>query len=205
MSVADSLPDLRDLQRGDENAWTDAFHFLWPCAYHAALNARGGTTPEEAEDLAIEAMRQLVGCIDTVKTAEGLKALLVVITRRRAISLVRSENAVKRPRVAVHLDALPGREAEQIVNREDTTGPRTEAEAAELLALLNKALNGLDVTARELILAQAVEGLTNRELSERFNLPQGTVSVKIMRGLQCLRLRLKETPGLLKELEAFLR
>jgi RNA polymerase sigma factor (sigma-70 family) len=199
------MPDLRDLQRGDERAWTRAFESLWRLACHAVLGSGAGLDQDESEDAAIEALTKLVSRIDTVTSADGLKALLVTIARRHAISLARRKAAAKRPEVAVHLDALPDHEAEHVLNRQGRGDARGETDAAELLALLHEALKGVDATTRELLLAQTVDGLTTRELAERFNLPPGTVSVKIMRGLQRIRQRLKESPGLMKELEAFLR
>ncbi len=203
--MSDPNPDLQALKQGDEGAWWQAFHTHWRFAYHAALNARAGTTHEEAEDLGMEAFHDLIECIETVKTADGLKPLLVVIAQRRAFSLVRFEAAVKRPKIAVHLDALPAHEADQILNREMADDPRAATEAAELLAVLHEALQCVDATTRELLVGQAVEGLTTQELSLRFDLPAGTVSTKLARGLRSVRASLKRSPKLLKELREFLR
>lgn len=203
--MPDANPDLRALKQGDERAWDQAFQTLWRFAYYAALVPQADLTPDEAEDIAIDALAKLVPRIGTVATTEQLKALVVTIAQRQAISLARRKSAAKRPEIAVHLSALAEPEREQILNRGIPDNPLSETDSAELLALLHQTLSEVDATTRGLFLAHHTEGLTFGELSRKFNLPLGTVSVKMARGLQRIRLRLKESPALLKELAAFLR
>jgi RNA polymerase sigma factor (sigma-70 family) len=203
--MLDSNLDLQELRRGDDGAWTQAFETLWGFAYHAALNPQAALTPDEAEDVAVDALAKLVPRIGNVASWEHVKALVVTIAHRQAVSLARRKSAAKRPDVAVHLDALPDGVSESLLNRELPDNPFTELQAAELLALLQQALGSLDATTRHLLTGHHLEGLTFRELSQKLNLPPGTVSVKIARGLERIRLRLRETPRLLKELQAFLR
>ena len=198
-------PDLQELKRGEQHAWTGAFCHLWPVAYHAALASSAGLTPDEAEDVAIEALTQLVACIDSVTSESGLKALTATISRRQAISLARRKSAAKRPEIGVHLDTLTEREGEQLLPRQTRDGSLTETDLAELLQLLQHTLATEDETTRQLLMAHHLDGLTIRELSGKTGLPAGTVSTKLARGLQSLRAGLQRSPKLLNELQSFLR
>ncbi len=203
--MSDTIPDLQALQQGDERAWTQAFHALWPCAYHAALAAGAGLTPDEAEDVAIEALTQLVACIASVTSEGGLKALTATISRRQAISLARRKSAAKRPEIGLHLDAPTESEKEPPLPDQTRDGALSESDAAELLQLLHQTLAAEDETTRQLLIAHHLDGLTIRELSGKTGLPAGTVSTRLARGLQSVRVNLQRSPRLLKELRAFLR
>lgn len=198
-------PDLQKLKRGEQHAWTDAFYHLWPIAYHAALASSAGLTPDEAEDVAIEALTQLVAGIDSVTTEAGLKALTAVISRRQAISLARRKAAAKRPEIGVHLDALTECEGERILHPQSQDGAFSESDATELLQILHRSLLAEDAATRELLVAHHLDGMTIRELSGKTGLPAGTVSTKLARGLQRIRANLQRSPRLLKELREFLR
>lgn len=203
--MSDTLPDLQELKRGEQYAWTQAFHCFWPVAYHAALASSAGLTPEEAEDVAIEALTQLVACIDSVTSESGLKALTATISRRLTISLARRKSAAKRPEIGVHLDAMTEGEGEHLLPRQTRDGSLTESDLAELLQLLHRTLSTEDETTRQLLLSHHLDGLTIRELSEKTGLPSGTVSTKLARGLHSIRANLQRSPRLLKELREFLR
>jgi RNA polymerase sigma factor (sigma-70 family) len=203
--MCENIPHLQELKNGDERAWTEAFQTLWRFAYHAALNPQAALTPDEAEDVAIDSLAKLIPRIGTVTTEEQLKALLVTIAHRQAISLARRKSAAKRPEIAVHLDALPDGGRDAVLDRVLPNNPFDETEAAGLLTLLHEALAGVDTVTRQLLAGHHMEGFTFRELSQKFSLPPGTVSVKLARGLQRIRQSLKQAPHLLKELEAFLR
>ena len=203
--MPDTVADLAALKQGDERAWRQAFEALWGCAMHAALRAPAGLAADEAEDVAMEAFTQLVPHIGAVSTPGQLKALLVTIAHRQAISLARRKSAAKRPDIAVHLESLPDGQGEALLNRGLRENPFSEVEAAELLDLLHQSLAETDPATRQLLAGQHFEGLTINELSRRTGLPAGTVSVKLARGLRRIRARLEESPRLLKELRAFLR
>lgn len=203
--MRDPVSDLQALKSGDEQAWTQAFHTLWRFAYHAALSPRAGLDPDEAEDVAMEAITKLVPRVGTVADLDELQALLVTIAHRQAISRARRKSAAKRPQFAVHLDALPEPEGEQLLDRGPPDCALSETDIAELLALLHRALSSVDATTRQLLMGHHVEGLRVRELSEKLGLPQGTVTVLMARGLQRIRQALRQSPHLMKQLQVYLR
>src|SRR5258708_40329697 len=90
------FPDLRELKRGSETAWTEAFRALWPIALRAARHYHAALTAEDAEDAASDALKQIVSRAGDVATFQELEALLAVIAYRTAISLARAKSASKR-------------------------------------------------------------------------------------------------------------
>src|SRR5213596_3638179 len=95
-----NLGHLDALKHGDEQAWSLAFHDLWPLALRAAQHPELFLTLEEAQDAASEALVQVVEQIERVRTYDEVKALAVTIAYRRAVSLARRKSAAQRqPRI----------------------------------------------------------------------------------------------------------
>ena len=202
--MSDSIPDLQRLRKGDNDVWTQAFETLWRFAYRAALNPLAALTPDEAEDVAVDALAQLVPRIATVTSWDHVKALVVTIAQRQAVSAARRNSALKRPRIEVNLEAMPDG-GEQLLNRNLQDDPAQEIHAAELLALLHRTLNALEEPTRRLIVGRFLEGLEIKELSQKYQESKGNVALRIFRGLRRIREELKKSADLLKEFEAFLR
>lgn len=196
---------LSALQAGDETAWRSAFRLLWPVAIRAARDPRLALSPEEVEEVANEALAQLVAKTRQLTRVEELAPLLATIAFRRAVSTSRHKFARKRRAVPV-----PLAEAEGAANPPDPpdltlAGALTEPELAELTALLQRAFAALDGQSRLLLREKVVDGLSYRELSEKHRLPPGTVAAKVSRALAKVRADLKASPDLLKELRSLLR
>jgi len=90
-----SLPSLPALQQGDANAWDEAFDWLWPVAFAVAQLKLQPYFPNEAEDVAIEALEELVPKVREVKTVEEFRPLAASIAHHRAVSLLRKKFAQK--------------------------------------------------------------------------------------------------------------
>jgi RNA polymerase sigma factor (sigma-70 family) len=162
-------------------------------------------TAAEAEEVASEALAQLVPCIAKAATIEDLKALAATIAHRRAISSARAKSAAKRgPGPWV----LAGGSGDDIADRDNfATGTLglSDLELGEMAVLLKRALDGLDPQTRLLIHAKTVDGLSYQELSAKHQMPLGTVCARVARGLKQIRRQLEESPTLMKELRDFLR
>src|SRR5271156_5066548 len=87
---------LTALQCGDDAAWEEAFHRLYPSAFAAARHPLASLTPSEAEDVAIEALTLLLPKVGKVAGFEELRLLVVTIASRKAISEKRRQLADKR-------------------------------------------------------------------------------------------------------------
>jgi hypothetical protein len=64
--------DLQALQRGESDAWDEAFRWLWPTAFAVAQLKLQPYLPEDIEDVAIEALEELVEKVRQVKEVEEL-------------------------------------------------------------------------------------------------------------------------------------
>src|SRR5271163_2160320 len=103
---------LAALQRGEEEAWDEAFRRLYPAAFAAARHPLAALTPSEAEDVAIEALTLLLPKVKGVAEFDELRLLVVTIASRKAISEKRRQLADKRGGGDVtSLDAMQDDEA----------------------------------------------------------------------------------------------
>ena len=91
-----NAPDLQALQRGDADAWDEAFRWLWPTAFAVAQLKPRPYLPEDIEDVAIEALEELVEKVRQIKEVEELKPLTAIIAHNRAVSRLRERFAAKR-------------------------------------------------------------------------------------------------------------
>ncbi len=192
------------LKIGDEQAWTRAFHDLWPLALRAARHPELFLTLEEAQDAASEALVQVVEQIEHVQIYDQVKALAVTIAYLRSVSLARRKSAAKRqPKVPARDLAEKDCDSREVP---DCMSSRlTDLEIGELVLLLQEALAALDEETRMLLKEKIARGLSYEELSRKHQMPVGTLCAKVARGLRKVRHALKGLPALVKELEAFLR
>jgi RNA polymerase sigma factor (sigma-70 family) len=197
--------DIDALKNGDEAAWTCAFHQLWPLALRVAQHPELVLSLEEAEDAASEALAQVVSLIEKVATFEETKALAVTIAYRRAVSAARRKSAAKRQPKTATPDVVSDRSSEDAALSGVFDPPLTNQELRELAVLLRHVLAGLDEETRMLLREKVGQGLSYEELSKKHDMPLGTACAKVARGLKKLRRILQESPGIMKEMKAFLR
>jgi RNA polymerase sigma factor (sigma-70 family) len=193
------------LQQADEEAWADAFRLLWPVVLRAARLPAACLTAGEAEEVASEALSQLVRRVETVASMDELKALAATIAHRRAISTARAKSAAKRGLNLQTLDALGCHALASHDSSAAAPGVLSDLELSEMALLLRQALDGLDTQTRALLRAKIVDGLSYQQLSAEYQMPLGTVCAKVSRALKQIRRRLAESPVLMKELTSFLR
>ena len=197
---------LAALQRGDDNAWEEAFRRLYPAAFAAARHPLASLTPSEAEDVAVEALTLLLPKVKQVAGFDELRLLVITIASRKAISEKRRQLADKRGGGDLtSLDAMQDDEtirfepAEQLLTRLNSTDLR------ELSRLLDAALSGLEPRNADLLRDFLVHHLPYKDLAQKYQMPMGSVGVSLARSLEKVRTHLKTTPKLWKELNSYLR
>jgi RNA polymerase sigma factor (sigma-70 family) len=146
-----------------------------------ALRAARRHLPDmgESEEVAAQALQETRLAVASTRSWEEVGALAVVIARRRAISRIRAQTALKRSAgSAVSLDhevLLESGEAPQY---------------AALRALdVQSILASLSLTHRELLQDYFIHGLTSDEVAQKRGMPAATVRSQIMRLLAQLRER----------------
>jgi RNA polymerase sigma factor (sigma-70 family) len=188
------MPDIRALQNGHEGWWEMAFPWLWRVAWSAAARRLPNTSHADLEDVAILAIREAAEKVDLAGSFEELQALTAIIANRRALDLIRHRQAGRRK----------GKATESLEDHENLEslepGPLERVNACELAKLLSRLTHQLPGVDRQLLLAYYFEGLKQSELAERFQIPIGTVGVKLSRALKSLRKELSRYPKLLKEM-----
>jgi RNA polymerase sigma-70 factor (ECF subfamily) len=195
-SPGTEAPELHALKLGNAAEWSIAFRQLWPMALHAARHPAACLVPWEAEDVAGDAISELIQQIGSVASFDEAKALVITIAYRRAISLARRKSAIKR--VAPESESNDLQQAPRF-------SKLTELEHREMILLFREALDEMEPLTRLILMEKIELELTHEEIGLRHGLPLGTVCTKIARGLKKLRARLEEKPQLVKELREYLR
>ena len=197
---------LAALQRGDEEAWDEAFRRLYPAAFAAARHPLAALTPSEAEDAAIEALTLLLPKVNQVAGFDELRLLVITIASRKAISEKRRQLADKRGGGDLtSLDAMQDDETIRFEPVENLLNNITDTDLRELGKLLDAALAGLEPRHADLLRDFLMHHLPYKELAEKYRMPIGSVGVSLARGLDKIRARLQTMPKLWKELAAYLR
>ena len=189
------FPDLCALKAGDLQAWRAVWPSLWPIALHATRRT-SGLLHWEAEDIASEAIEELILRIDTTLSVQHAKALLATIASRRAIDFARRKSAEKR--------RLPSPEQCEAL-LPTPTGHLSNLDQPEMVMLVHQALEVLDADARLLLMQKIGQQLTYREISLLHDIPIGTVCTKVARSLVKIQDALHQSPTLVKEMRSFLR
>src|SRR5438876_3656915 len=91
-----NAPNLQALQRGEPEAWDEAFRWLWPAAFAVAELKLKPLLPGDVEDVAIETLEDIVDKVREVKRVEELKPLAASIAHNRSVSRLRERFAKKR-------------------------------------------------------------------------------------------------------------
>ncbi len=197
---------LEALRRGDQVAWEETFRRLYPAAFAAARHPLASLTPAEAEDVAIEALTLLMPKVKDVAEFDELRLLVITIASRKAISEKRRQLADKRGGGDLtSLDALQDDETIRFEPAEQIAGRLSPTDLRDLSRLLDAALSGLEPRHADLLRDFLVHHLSYKELSEKYQMPVGSVGVNLARSLEKIRTQLKAAPKLWKELVSFLR
>jgi RNA polymerase sigma factor (sigma-70 family) len=182
-----SAPRLQALQEGNTDAWDEAFRWLWPVAFAVAQLKLQPYFPDEAEDVAIEALEELVPKVREVKTVEELRPLAASIAHHRAVSLLRERFAKKRDAGKTEpLDDGPDEEGGQHELAANGS-PLAELEQRELAQGISRALAELKPPMGEILSDFYLHNLRYEEIARKHGLAVGSVGVYLKRGLDALR------------------
>jgi len=178
---------LRALQAGDAEAWDEAFRWLWPVVLAVAQLKLQPYFPSEAEDMAIEALEELVPKVREVKTVEELRPLAASIAHHRAVSLLRERFAKKRGEGKT--ESLDGRPDEEGGQHEPALNdsPLAALEQKELAQRISQSLGQLKPPLGEVLSDSFLHGMRYEEIAGKHGLAVGSVGVYLKRGLEAIR------------------
>ena len=180
-------PDLHALQQGDEAAWDAAFGWLWPTVFAVAQLKLQPFLPDEVEDMAIEALEQLVDKVRSVKSVEELKPLAASIAHHRAVSLLRERFAQKRGAGKTESLDVPVDDGETKYEPAWEDSPLDSLAEKELAARLQTSLAELKPPQGEILSDFFLHGLRYEEIAQKRGVATGSVGVYLKRGLETLR------------------
>jgi RNA polymerase sigma factor (sigma-70 family) len=188
-----NLPDLRALQNGNPDAWDSAFEWLWPTVFAVAQLKVQPYFPSEIEDVAIEALEQLVEKVRAVKSVEELKPLAASIAHNRAVSFLRERFAKKRG-AGVTKPLNVGEEDDgDPPDAPSEQSPLADLEQMELARRLRIALAELKPPLGEILSDFFLYGLHYEEIAGKRGVAIGSVGVYLRRGLDALKRIWRET------------
>lgn len=150
-------------------------------AHHLARWLTGNAT--DAEDVTQEACMRALRALDRAPVANP-RAWLLTITRNTAFTWL----ARNRPKSVVLTDDP---EAAADAAEIGTDGPDAALIAAADAAVLEKALAGLPLPFREVLVMREMNGLSYREIAEAIDLPIGTVMSRLARARALMLAALK--------------
>lgn len=181
-----SAPGLHALQQGDADAWDEAFHWLWPTVFAVAQWKLQPYLPNEAEDVAIEALEELVEKVLEVGSAEELKPLAASIAHHRAVSLLRERFAKKRGQGKTGPLDPPMEDGSSPPEPASDNSPLADLEQKELAQRLSASLAELKPPLGELLSDFFLHGLRYEEIARKRGVAAGSVGVYLKRGLEAL-------------------
>jgi len=200
-----ALPDLRQLEQGDADAWDEAFRWLWPVAFEAARLKLSPFLPADVEDVAIESLEELVEKVREVGLTEELRPLLASIAHHRAVSRLREHFAAKRGGgQTTSLEAMTHEDGAAF-DPPDEGAPLAELDQKELASVLRELQHEMKAEQRAIMNDFFLQGLSYEEIANKRQVAIGSVGVYLKRGLGAMQRLGARHPKLLKELEAFLR
>ena len=141
---------------------------------------------EDARDATQEtflaAFRNLRGFRGEAKVSSWLHRIAVnqCITRQRRAK-VRNEAALEDEEQTTHAFSAPV-----------DNSPASVAEGRQRTAAVRRALNGLPIELRQVVVMKEFEELTFREIAEALDLPLSTVKSRLYTGLKQLQMRLQK-------------
>lgn len=169
---------------GDERAFKKLYDAT--SAHLFALLLRILRTEDSAEDALQDVYVKIWQKAKTYEVKRGAPlSWLMSIARYRALDLLRRRD----PETGMPDD--PDIEA-IILSDTQTAGPLSNSETMQSLSAVDHCLQTLRPEQRQSLMMVYYEGLTHQEMSDRLNMPLGTVKSLVRRGLISLRACLVE-------------
>ncbi len=164
---------------GDERAFKKLYQATSPHLF--ALLLRILRTQDSAEDALQDVYVKIWQKAKTYESKRGAPlSWLMSIARYRALDLLRRSD----PEMGLPEDAEM---AAIVLSDNETSGPQANSETMQSLGAVDHCLQTLRPEQRRSLMMVYYEGLTHQEMSDRLDMPLGTVKSLVRRGLIGLR------------------
>ena len=186
--------DIEQLKAGDRIAWSRAWEILYDISLRVCYSTPSALNHQDHEDVAVEAITEVVDFIEKVGSFEECKKLVVTISKNRLLDRLRHRLAQKRS----------GNLTESI---EETEGfdPKDESQElpdvlvarAEQALIVVLALKQIPEQYRKVVEDFYLKGLKQQEIADKHGLAIGSIGNYLQRGLEALHEILKKDELLL--------
>jgi RNA polymerase sigma factor (sigma-70 family) len=176
--------EIEQLRTGDRTTWDRAFEVLYAISLSVCCSTASSMNHHEQEDVAIEAVTEVIDYVERVNSFEECKRLVVTISKNRLLDRFRSKATVKHG--SGQVESLEQQEGFEAV---DAAQPRPDALvlAGENLMILKRALLGVPEQYRRVVEESYLNGLTQQEIADKLGLKLGSIGVYLDRGLKALK------------------
>ncbi len=182
LATKDLIACLAKIQEQDEEALSQFYDLTINSVYGLALRITGKT--EEAEEVVSDVYFQVWGQANRYNNEKGsIMAWLLTICRSRAIDRIR-----KRQQSSPEIERVESSELASSIASPEYILSNTQQHSS-----INKALQKLSDSQRQLLSLAFFRGMTYQEIADFIDMPLGTVKSHIRRSL----LELKAEPALL--------
>lgn len=186
--------DIEQLKAGDRIAWSRAWEILYAISLSVCYTTASTLNHQDHEDVAVEAISEIVGYIEKVGSFEECKKLVVTISKNRLLDLLRRRATVKDGGGKV--ESLEAKEGFDAVDPSQEH-PDVAAMKGERALMLAEGLRQIPEQYRKVVEDFYLKGLKQQEIADKHGLKIGTIGVYLQRGLEALHEILKKDELLL--------
>jgi len=177
------LPNYKEIQKGDPEAWDVGFKILWGVGHAACYAALKNFHGVDADLVVSDAITEVIPKAGEVSSWDELKALTARVAWCRAIDAIRKQTAEKKGGGRI------GSLEDLVVEPSLPSHKRPDEDLyhAELWRAFRECTQRLSARAKEIVELRLVEQMTQKEITEKLGIPQGTVGVTIMKTLESIK------------------
>lgn len=177
-------------KEGDQSAFAQLLGYYRESLYYLLLKMVN--SKEDAEDLTIETFEKAFRKIDTYKPSYAFSTWLFRIATNHGIDFLRTS---EKKMVNVSIDENFNSEDnyhKKIVITENEPNPEEKIVSIQKKDILKRIIQKLPVDYRRILVLRYFEEYTYGEISEKLNLPLGTVKARLHRSRELLISTLKK-------------
>lgn len=186
--------DIEQLKNGDRIAWNRAYALLKAISLSVCCSTAPTLNHHAHEDVAVEAITQVVKYVKTASSFEECKKLVSTISKNRLLDIFRQLATEKHGG-----GKLVEPEDDETVNAPDPNQQQPDVVAihGERAAIVREALRQIPEQYRKVVEEFYFNGLTQQEIADKHGLAIGSIGVYLQRGLEALHKILKKDELLL--------
>jgi RNA polymerase sigma factor (sigma-70 family) len=176
---------------GDERAFTELLGYYKEALYHLLLKMV--QSKEDAEDLMIETFEKAFRKISSYKADYAFSTWLFRIATNHGIDFIRSSQQNKYDNVYIDkVNEYDNDFQKSVVIKEDSLNPEETIVNIQERKIIKQVVQKLPPDYRRIVVLRYFEDYSYNEISEKLELPIGTVKARLFRSRELLQSILKK-------------